>query len=163
MKERFLADCMLGRLAKWLRILGYDTLYYRSRGKGVTSPPDSLGDRRFLTRRRAFLKDVPGCVYIRSDHVGEQLCQMVEEGFIHPDPEKGFRRCSSCNNELVESDPEDARDFVPEYIFSRHSGELLWCPLCKRHYWHGTHCDRMRTQLEVWGVLTGQETSLERE
>ncbi|MFO7783256.1 MAG: Mut7-C RNAse domain-containing protein [Thermodesulfobacteriota bacterium] len=163
MKERFVADCMLGRLAKWLRILGYDTLYERSRGKGVSRPPESLGDRRLLTRRRDLVKDVPGCVYIRSDHVGDQLCQMVREGLIHPDPEEGFRRCPSCNTELVGADPEDARDRIPEYVFFRHARDLLWCPLCKRYYWHGTHRNRMRAQLEVWGVLSVQKPTIERE
>lgn len=163
MKERFLADCMLGRLAKWLRILGYDTLYERSRGKGVTFTSEFLGDRRFLTRRRELIKDVPGCVYIRSDHVGDQLGQMVKEGLIHPDPEEGFRLCSACNAELVEAYPDDARDHIPEYVFFRHTQELLWCPVCKRYYWRGTHCDRMRAQLENWKVLSKQNTDKERD
>lgn len=159
MKERFLADCMLGRLAKWLRILGYDTLYERSRAKGEIPAPESLEGRRLLTRRRGLLKEVPGCAYIRSDKVGEQLCQMVREGLIRPDPEAGFRRCSSCNTELAEADPEGARDRVPEYVFFRHARELLWCPFCGRYYWYGTHRDRMSAQLEAWGVLSGQKNS----
>jgi len=161
MKERFLADCMLGRLAKWLRILGYDTLYEPTQVKGMLKPPECIGDRRFLTRRRGLQKSIPGCICLRSDHIGDQLCQMVRQELIHPDLEKVFGRCSSCNTELVRADPGEARDYVPEYVFFRHSHEFLRCPSCNRHYWQGTHKDRMRSQLEEWGVLVKKREDIE--
>jgi hypothetical protein len=153
MEERFLADCMLGRLAKWLRILGYDTHYRRMPSGESARAPDGGEDRRLLTRREA-LKGRPGVVFIRSDHVGEQLRQMAEEGWIRPDPERTFRRCPVCNNPLEEVDLESTRERVPDYVFHRHAPDFRRCPACGRHYWHGSHRERMRAQLEAWG-LTG--------
>jgi uncharacterized protein len=156
MKDRFLADSMLGRLAKWLRMLGYDTIYLRSHEKRATNFFQCHGERRLLTRRQGLVNHVPGCVFIESDHVGEQLCQMRKQGLIHPRLVNTTRLCSRCNTALLKSDPDSARDSVPEYIFFQHSGELLWCPMCKRHYWAGSHRDRMERHLRAWGVLDTQ-------
>lgn len=152
MEERFIADCMLGRLAKWLRILGYDTHYQSHYPEGVIRALAEEGGRRLLTRRRDALKDRPGAVFIRSDHVGEQLRQLAEEGWIQPDPERVFQRCPVCNSPLVEADPDSARDRVPDYVFHRHSPGFRRCPVCDRFYWHGSHGERMRAQLEAWGL-----------
>lgn len=152
MEERFLADSMLGRLAKWLRILGYDTRYRRVHtGDPVRA---AEGEGRLLTRREE-LKNRPGVVFIRSDHVGEQLRQLTEEGWIRPDPERAFRRCPVCNSPLEGADPESARDRVPDYVFHRHAPGLRRCPVCGRHFWPGSHRERMHAQLEAWGLTGG--------
>ena len=113
MEERFFADSMLGRLAKWLRILGYDAQYGRAR------PGEALP---------------------------------VQEGWIRPDPERTFRRCPVCNRLLEKADPASARDRVPDYVFHRHAPGFRRCPACDRYYWHGSHRERMRAQLEAWGI-----------
>lgn len=151
MEERFFADCMLGRLAKWLRILGYDTHYRHASPGEATRVPPMVGGRRLLTRREE-LKGRPGVVFIRFDHVGEQLRQLAEEGWIRPDPERAFRRCPVCNGLLEQADPASARDRVPDYVFHRHAPEIRRCPACGRYYWHGSHRKRMRAQLASWGV-----------
>ncbi len=151
MEERFFADSMLGRLAKWLRILGYDAHYGRARPGEALPVQAAEPDRRLLTRREE-LKGRPGVVFIRSDHVGEQLRQLAEEGWIRPDPERAFRRCPVCNRLLEKADPASAWDRVPDYVFHRHAPEFRRCPACDRYYWHGSHRERMRAQLDAWGV-----------
>ncbi len=155
-EERFLADCMLGRLAKWLRILGYDTLYQRTYPYGAVHDSTSLEGRRLLTRCRDTWKAHPGSVFIRSDHIGGQLSQLQEEGWIRANTERAFHRCPVCNGVLVHAGTESARDHVPEYVFYRHGPRFWKCPVCGKYYWHGTHRRRMRIQLEAWGLLGGK-------
>jgi hypothetical protein len=154
MEERFFADCMLGRLAKWLRILGYDTRYRRACQKGAPPVRAEEQGRRFLTRR-VELKDRSDAVFIRSDQVGEQLRQLAEEGWIRPDPERAFQRCPVCNSPLEEAAPATARYRVPDYVFHRHAPAFRRCPACDRYFWHGSHRERMRAQLEAWGIPGG--------
>ena len=145
---------MLGRLAKWLRILGYDTCYRSAYAEGALHALLSRGERTFLTRSHDALRNHPEAVFIRSDHVGEQLRQLADEGRIRPDPSRAFRRCPACNILLEPVDSESARNRVPEYVFHLHAPDFLRCPACRRHYWHGSHRGRMQEQLEAWG-LTG--------
>lgn len=152
-ERRFLADRMLGRLAKWLRILGYDTRYLHH---GSRESPRALASREgrvLLTRSRDTWKGHPDSVLVESDHVREQLRQLAGENWIRPDPGRAFHRCPACNHVLVDADPASARDHVPEYVFYRHRSGFRMCPGCGRYYWSGTHRDRMRTQLEAWGLL----------
>lgn len=153
MKERFLADCMLGRLAKWLRILGYDTLYERNNLKKKNLSQEFLEKRRLLTRQKELLKEIPACVLIHSDHVGNQLRQMVQEGLINPHIELSLHRCSFCNTELDDADAAEAGISVPEYVSLRYCGAFKWCSSCRKYYWQGTHRDRMAAHLKAWGLI----------
>ncbi len=146
---------MLGRLAKWLRVLGYDTHYQSAYPEGSWKTLLCAEGRRLLTRSRAALKTHPGAVFIRSDHVGAQLRQLVDEHWIRPDPSRAFRRCPACNTLLEPVDAESARDCVPEYVFYRHAPDIRRCPACDRHFWHGSHRGRMQEQLSAWGLLDG--------
>jgi len=145
---------MLGKLAKWLRILGYDTHYQPSYPEGVIEQLSRAEGRVLLTRCSRTLKMHSGGVFIRSDHVGDQLCQLVEEGWIRPDSARGFQRCIRCNEPLVEADPESVREGVPEFVRVHNEGGFRGCPACGRMYWAGSHRERMLEQLVSWGVLT---------
>lgn len=152
-EERFLADSMLGRLAKWLRILGYDTHYQRAYQKGAVEALLRAEDRTLLTRCGETLKRHAGGVLIRSDHVHEQLRQLILEKGIRVDPGASFRRCPVCNEMLRIADPHSAKNRVPEYVVFQHGACLRQCPACGRIYWRGTHPERMRAQMKTWGLL----------
>ncbi len=152
-EPRFLADRMLGRLAKWLRILGYDTRYLHHGSRETLRALASREGRILLTREHGTWGEHPGSVLVWSDHVHEQLRQLVEGAWIRPDPERAFHRCPVCNRALVEADEASARDHVPEYVFYRHRSGFRMCPGCGRYYWSGTHRDRMRAQLAAWGLI----------
>lgn len=148
MELKFLADSMLGRLAKWLRVLGHDTQYL-SRA-GMITPLVSEG-RRLLSRHRRTVDLHQNSILILSDHVREQLHEMKERGALPLDRSKWFSRCLICNVPLDEAKPERALEQVPEYVFYQNLKEIRSCPSCGRHFWPGSHRMRMMKQLEEWG------------
>ena len=145
---RFIADAMLGRLARWLRILGYDTAWEEHISDEAVVRRALEEERIILTRDRALPSEwwVSDITVIRSN---EPLAQLAE---IAPRFELGraarpFTRCSRCNAELVAVDRAGARGRVPPRVlgeFARFQG----CPGCGRVYWEGSHVARMRGVLE---------------
>jgi len=147
----FFADAMLGRLARWLRILGVDTIYL-----GYHENPNTIRkfrERRILlTRSKDMLETYPESIFIHSDHVNEQLNELINSGFVNPDPQKRFSRCIECNTRLESATPEAASGSVPEYVLHQYKGRISLCPRCNRFIWPGSHRQRMERQLRVWGI-----------
>ena len=150
MEERFIADSMLGRLAKWLRIMGYDTHYQPLYKEGVISQL-ILEGRRLLSRRRQNTIRYPNSTLILSHHVKDQLRETKEGYTLTYDRSRWFSRCLICNVPLKVTETEDARDNVPEYVFYQTTSGIRLCPSCGRYFWPGTHRERMVKQLEEWG------------
>lgn len=146
----FVADAMLGKLAKWLRVLGYDSDYQRRYQPQVVAELLKEGGF-FLTRQSGRAGRHRNALWLRSEHVGEQLQELKQQLQLVSQEAKWFSRCLSCNNLLREADSESARENVPEYVFYRNRREIKFCPSCKRHYWPGSHRDRMLRQLRAWG------------
>ena len=139
---KFLVDAMLGRLAKWLRILGYDTAY------APTSRTDSLvkqawGEKRAVLTRNHHLPRMKGVriLVIESDHWREQLGEVIR-GFRLRTGGGRFRRCIVCNQRLLPLKKERAEGKVPDFVFSQ-SPSFLRCPECDRIYWQGSHLSGM--------------------
>ena len=151
MTNRFLADTMLGKLAKWLRVMGYDTIYqtfYRSGEIG-----DYIRSGRLLLSRNTRLMDNFSKLFlVRSDHVGDQLRELREEGCIIPQQSDWFSRCLICNVVLEDATAEEAREIVPEYAFYQNMAAIRHCPTCGRYFWPGSHRERMIRQIRAWGV-----------
>ena len=131
MAEKFVADVMLGNLAKWLRIMGYDTFYQPCYKPGQIRSLVREG-RILLTRNTRSGLDRDLTVFVFSDHVGEQLRQLKEKGCITADRTRCFTRCMLCNETLLEAPPEKARENVPEYVFFEHPKGIHCCPSCGR-------------------------------
>lgn len=147
---KFVADVMLGKLAKWLRVMGYDTIY-RSRYRPRQIQTLVGEGRILLTRDTRSAREHEDAVFIRSDHVDEQLGQLKGAGWISMDRGRWFTRCTICNEPLVEAPVEAARENVPEYVFSEHPKGIRFCPSCRRFFWSGSHRQKMVEQLEAWG------------
>ena len=150
MQMRFVADSMLGKLAKWLRVLGYDT-HYQSCYQTDTIGRFVTEGRRLLSRHRKSVDRYDNAILICSDHVGEQLTELRESARIDPDPSDWFCRCLICNSLLEYPRVEQARENVPEYIFYHNTMEIRFCPSCERYYWPGSHRFRMVGQLDKCG------------
>ncbi len=142
----FIADAMLGRLARWLRLLGFDTLYYKDIRNGDLLKVAIQEERLVLTRDSHFLnlRNFDRLLIIHSDHPMEQVREVIISFKIME-----FRpgRCPRCNGIL---DPVDRkasiRDMVPEHVFfDRDSFQL--CRSCGKVYWEGTHLKRFREML----------------
>ena len=151
MEERFVAEPMLGKLAKWLRMIGCDAVYQRSYGKEDLLRLTAQG-RRLLTRRADAQTDHPQAIVIRSDHVGEQLRELRDLGCLEFNPAKFFTRCLRCNAPLRQANPEVARSSVPDFVFHENPSGIRCCPGCGRFFWPGTHRDRMLKRLKDWGL-----------
>lgn len=139
---RFMADAMLGRLARWLRILGYDTAYE----KVITD--EGLIERviredRWLLTRDGYLvqrKVLRGRhTLIESDDLENQLRQLHQDLKIDLDLNRQREyRCADCNVALMPISPDDARPLVPPFVAQEYR-EFLQCPHCRRVFWPGTH------------------------
>lgn len=151
MDIKFIADSMLGRLARWLRVLGYDTLYRPFYEQGVIGASVREG-RQLLSRHSPTVTRYANSMLIRSDHVKDQLYEMKNAGTITSERSKWFSRCLLCNIPLEEAEETDARETVPEYVFYQSASGIRFCPSCGRYFWPGSHRERMVRQLEEWGL-----------
>ena len=147
---RFAADKMLGRLAKWLRIIGQDVIYgHHLSGQGLVRA--ATRERRImLTRdRRVWRRNRDQSIFIRDNHFRGQLRQVVEECGL--DPFEGLlTRCVECNEPLEPIAKDKVRDTVPPYVFE--TQEVFFaCPACRRVFWPATHQQLMMQELERLG------------
>lgn len=145
--HRFVVDTMLGRLARWLRAMGYDTLYLGPAHDRRLLQLALSEDRLLLTRdaKLAQLAGPRGCL-VREETMGRQLAQVVEELTLAPPNEGWLSRCLECNALLEPRAKETLRGVVPEYVFATQT-DFMGCPGCGKIYWPGTHADRMLARL----------------
>jgi uncharacterized protein with PIN domain len=141
----FVADAMLGTLAKWLRILGYDTLYdpalddYQLMRLARAEGRVLLTRDRELARRRGV-----ETLLIESEELDGQVHQVLDDLDLEPD--QSFSRCPVCNDPLQPLNREAARARVPAYVARTHQTFKI-CPACQRVYWRGSHWRRMEDRL----------------
>ncbi len=141
---RFVADTHLGRLAAYLRMLGFDTLYRNDYVDEDLARLSAGDDRILLTRDRGLLKRTMvtrGC-YLRATEPTGQLVELLQR-FDLARAIKPFRRCMHCNDVLRPVSKETISDrLLPQT--RQHFNEFYTCPQCGRIYWKGSHYCRMR-------------------
>jgi uncharacterized protein with PIN domain len=148
-RTRFVLDVHLGRLAKLLRMLGFDTLYSNSYDDSSLSRISRDERRIILTRDRQLLKRsvITHGYCLRSDQPMEQLLEVVKR-FDLREKLRPFSRCLRCNSVLQAIDAARAAASVPEYV-ARTYDRFKTCPQCGRIYWQGSHWEHMRGILET--------------
>ncbi len=146
---KFLADRMLGKLAKELRMLGYDTLYYRGENTYPLIKWAREEDRMILTRNTKLLPRRPEdrILRIMEDNPLLQLKELIKKGLVSLKEENFFVRCLLCNHLLDEMPREEAEGNVPDFIFHQQK-EYSRCPQCLKIYWKGSHRDHMKRKVE---------------
>jgi hypothetical protein len=141
---------MLGKLARWLRILGYDTLYFRKKEDEELLRLAEEEGRVLLTRDRSLAKNwqVP-TLLLRSEESFEQLVEVVKRFKLKMHPLLALHRCPICNTSLCCVKKEDIKSgSIPEYVLQ--SYENFWyCEECKKYYWEGTHWTNIRKKLSA--------------
>ncbi|MFW6172393.1 MAG: Mut7-C RNAse domain-containing protein [Elusimicrobiota bacterium] len=139
MEIKFMVDFMLGRLCRWLRLLGEDAEYYRDRDKGGIIYRSLKEKRIILTRdRRLSSKKAIRIYRVKNEEFREQLREVINEFDIEIDDEKIFSRCTDCNLILQQIQKEKIKNKVPDYVYKTHD-KFSICKNCERIYWKGTH------------------------
>jgi uncharacterized protein len=162
--KKFAADAMLGKLARWLRILGYDTTYKQDIADGelVRSALDE--GRTILTRDTLLVKRLPpgSFLFIMDDAPAGQLRQAVHELGLAVEEARLLSRCVVCNGELYQADKESVRSIVPDYPLNA-SSRFDRCAGCGKVYWLGTHKTRILTRLQQLGLSKGRLDEIEKD
>jgi uncharacterized protein with PIN domain len=143
----FVADVMVGKLARWLRVLGFDVVYSNMLEDDEIMKTAAAEDRVILTRDVAFTARCRGklkLLFIEDDDWRSQLRQVLDAHRL-----KDFKilsRCIECNSPLDVVEKERIVEKVPPYVFQTQERFSL-CPSCDRVYWHGTHVDGILKQI----------------
>lgn len=135
----FAADAMLGKLARWLRILGFDTFYRSDVEDSELLRVAREEGRVLLTRdtRVAQRRALPPMLLIRDDGWRDQLAQVFRELNLTI-PDTLFTRCLECNVPLRQIERSAAKFRVPGHVFETHQA-FRECPRCARIFWRGSH------------------------
>ncbi len=135
----FLLERHLGRLARWLRLLGYDAAL-------LQRPPAVVPPGRVLLTRRRRLRGRRGVVWVAADRLEDQLRQVMSELDLRPSSARRFSRCLDCNRPVEPVPREEVAGLVPDYVL--HTAERFTrCPGCGRVFWPGSHGRRAAERL----------------
>lgn len=152
---KFVVDHNVGKLARWLRLMGYDARFFRGEndaelvaialkeGRIIVTRDTRIMQRRLVTKGR--LK----ALLIESDQPERQIRQLIDsfdlDWRFNP-----FSLCLECNQPLVERKKAELKELVPPYVFKTQE-QFRQCPKCQRIYWRGTHWRAMTKRLEGLG------------
>ncbi|MEJ5365352.1 MAG: Mut7-C RNAse domain-containing protein [Desulfosoma sp.] len=139
-QARFFVDRMLGKVAKWLRILGYDARY----GSIETASQIETLHREgiVVVTGNTRWRHLPGVFFCEPLRVEEQCRKLAQAGLIRREEVRLFSRCLRCNRLLEEAPKEEVGGVVPDYVYAT-APSFCRCPSCGRAYWPGSHWDRM--------------------
>jgi len=145
---RFIVDANIGKLARYMRMLGFDAMY-----DNQLEDPEiiriSIDEKRIiLTRDLEILKQnsVTRGYYLRSQDPKEQLQEVIER-FDLLSNLKAFSRCMKCNGKLTKIEKEKVRDHVDTETWGIFN-EFYQCNSCNKIYWKGSHYERMKEMIE---------------
>ncbi len=149
---RFIVDANVGKMARWLRLMGYDAVFFDGPEDADMVHTALAEDRVLLTRDTGIMRYgavTSGrlrAVLLESDEPEAQIRQLVRDLKLdeHMRP---FTMCLECNLPLRPVSKEAVKDRVPPYVF-RTQEQFVECPKCRRVYWRGTHWKGMLTRLE---------------
>jgi hypothetical protein len=150
-EPKFITDVNVGKLGKWLRLMGYDTLFFDEQDDGLMIKAAIAQGRIILTKDSEFMKRRSismgrvTAILVSSDRPEQQLSTVINT--LKLDKEyKPFTRCLECNAALVNRDRNEVKGSVPERVYEKHE-QYMQCPSCGRIYWKGTHWQAMSGNL----------------
>jgi uncharacterized protein len=141
-----LLDAMLGRLARWLRLMGYDAAYLPDTDDLEVVRQARAQSRTILTRDKGLAqRSGITAILIASQRLEEQIVEVRQ--LIGPPQEPAIARCGVCNTPLEDLARSAAQERVPPYIW-RTQDAFTECPGCRRVYWPGTHWNAIQSRLK---------------
>ncbi len=141
---------MLGTLAKWLRIFGYDTLYAQTEGDDEIIEKAEKEGRTVVTRDKELFRRCAHAILVENNGVEEQLKKIFKETNTDIRKENILTRCTVCNALVEEIKKEEAEGKVPPHAYETHD-EFWVCRKCDRIYWMGTHWENMEKMIRRVG------------
>ncbi len=142
---KFIVDSMLGKLAKRLRLMGYDTYYDAKKDDREILKLSKEEDRLIVTRDTGMSK-IRGAkvLLIRSTDIHEQLKEISK---LSLDSNRSFSRCPECNTPVKDVSKEEVKNIVPKLVYET-LNKFSYCPKCKKAYWQGTHYQKLLKELK---------------
>ncbi|MFC1860250.1 Mut7-C RNAse domain-containing protein [Chloroflexota bacterium] len=151
---KFMVDHNVGKLAGWLRMIGYDALFFNGSDDfsmiaiALTEGRVILTRDTHIVKRRIVTSGQLRVVLIQSDEPERQIRQVIDT--LNLDCQfRPFALCLECNQPLLERSKEQVKDQVPPYVFHTQN-HYMECPACRRIYWRGTHWQAMTRKLEKY-------------
>lgn len=142
--QRFIADVMVGRLARYLRMAGYDVIYSNDAHDDLIIDIAAKENRVVLTRdtmmlkRKQFNNGILKSVFINDDSLREQLLQV--SSYMNLELKPDLIICLICNSPLKTVSRENVKNHVPAYVYKTQDN-FKYCRNCGKYYWRGTHFD----------------------
>ena len=152
MEIKFIADNNVGKLARWLRLMGYDTLLLKQKDDGQMIKIALSEDRVILTKDAQFMKrrlvtnGELKTIHIKQDDPKLQVQEVVETLNLNYHF-KPFSLCLECNQALIGRNKEEVQNLIPPHVFETQT-QYTQCPACHRIYWPGTHWQAMVKKLQ---------------
>ena len=145
---KFIVDCMLGKLAKWLKILGFDTLFFSKIEDSDLLALAQKKGRTLLTRDTELQGRARGikALFIESENWHDQVEQVLD-AFNLRDDIKAHSRCIDCNVRLKNLPKKRAKNLVTPFVYE-HAHSFALCSRCGRVFWQGTHFKNMEYKVE---------------
>lgn len=140
---KFLCNGMLGKLCKYLRICGVDTLYCN---EGMKALLLARKENRIILTRNTQLKGKEGVFFVESEILPLQLKRIINH-FNLTNSLNFFSRCLCCNELLIKVEKEKVRGSIPYYTY-KNFNEFARCPNCTRIYWKGSHYEKMLREIK---------------
>lgn len=153
-QPRFISDVMLGSLSKWLRILGFDTLYFREIDDNELIRIAKQEERILLTRDSGIAgsRKINSYILLKSNDTAGQLKELLKalKNFTSTGTEEIMPRCTECNGELLSADREAVSNDIPEYVFLNFNS-FFKCMDCGKVYWEGSH--KKMIDAKIYSIL----------
>lgn len=139
---------MLGKLARWLRILGYDTLYISASNNEILKTAQNE-NRIILTRNAAFFKNITDAekFFVRTDNYKDQLREIKEKLRLSFPAADFLGRCPECNGEIAEIKKTEAEGLVASFVIETEN-RFSRCAGCGKIYWEGSHTEKIKKLIE---------------
>ncbi len=143
---KFIADCMLGKLSRWMRILGFDVLYMKEDDETILENAER--ERRIILTKdtRMGNKKFKGKIYfVQNEGWKEQLREVIDR-FSLSKKIRPFTRCPYCNIPLKTVKKERVKYLVPSFIYNQ-KNDFSFCKKCEKVFWEGTHLEDMEKKV----------------
>lgn len=145
---KFIVDSMLGKLARRLRLMGYDTYFDAKADDREILKISREEDRSIVTRDTQMAKIRGANIFlIKSTDLIVQLKELSKLAKIKIDSKLSFSRCPECNTPVKNVSKEEIKKIVPKFVYETQD-KFSYCPQCKKAYWHGTHYEKLVKELK---------------